>query len=157
MEPEVRLGYPNSNAIYLAFGRGEEGAKILVGQSRRPDLPNVRTFNEMLGDKKPTGDKWRAFLGWTGPSAVDKYFALRPKTPDKFANILRASFKATAESKEFQKNADNVIGEGYSILSGAETAELIEGAVKVTPGVVAGIDRLKAKYGLPKVQRATAR
>ncbi len=165
------LGYPNSNAIYLAYGRGEidmfgsgtteilnrflkqEGAVAVVAQSPRPDFPGIKTFDQLLGAKKPKGDGWRAFQAWTGPSAVDKYFALSPATPKNLTEVLRASFKATTASKDFDKEANNILGGGYAVLSSVETADLIASAVRVSAGALKEIDRLRAKYGLPKVVR----
>ena len=169
------LGYPSSSSIYLAYGRGEidmfgsgtakiinrflkdEGAMPIAAQFRRKDLPNVPSFIEVLGDKKPTGDKWAAFNAWTGPSAVDKYFALSPGTPKDRIAILQKSFKATTDDPRFAKQATNILGGGYSVLGAAETMKLIEDAVTISPGALKEISRLRKKYGLPKVSRKAAK
>jgi hypothetical protein len=168
------LGYPNSNAIYLAYGRGEidmfgsgtakivqrfledEGAMAISTETPRPDMPKVPTFEQLLGDKKPTGDKWAAFSAWTGASAVDKYFALPPGTPKDRIAILQKSFKATTDDPRFVKQATNILGGGYSVLSAEETLKLIKGALNTSPGALKEISRLRAKYGLPKVSRKAA-
>ncbi len=165
------LGYPNSRDIYLAYGRGEvdmfgsgtekilkrflnnEGAVPLTTEVRRKDMPKLKTFVQLLGDKKPKGDKWAAYAAWTGPSAVDKYFAVSPKTPKARLDILRASFKAATSSPKFVKQANSILGGGYSVLSGPETRKLVEGAVVLSPGALKEISRLRAKYGLPKISR----
>ncbi|MBT3792977.1 MAG: hypothetical protein HOF95_08155 [Rhodospirillales bacterium] len=169
------LGYPNSSAIYLAFGRGEidmfgsgttkilnrfindEGAVPVSAQTRRADFPNVVTFDELLGAKKPTGDKWAAFQAWTGPSNVDKYFAVTKGTPKNLLKTLQVSFKATTNDPDFIKAARNILGTGYSILSPAETARLVAGAITISPGALKEIVRLRKKYNLPKVSRKAAK
>jgi hypothetical protein len=168
------LGYPNSNAIYLAFGRGEidmfgsgttkilnrfikdEGATPITAQVPRSDFPNVRTFEQVLGDKKPTGVKWAAFQAWTGPSVVDKYFALTQGTPKNLIKTLQVSFKATTEDPDFKKAAFNILGTGYSVLSGPDTARLVASAITISPAALKEISRLRKKYKLPKVSRKAA-
>ncbi len=169
------LGYPNSNALYLAYGRGEidmfgsgttkilkrfikdEDAVPLVAQIRRPDMPEVPTLVELMGDKKPSGAQWAAFEAWTGPSAADKYFAVSPGVPKDRLNILRTSFKATTQDPKFIKQARNVLGTGYSVLSAAQTRTLVEGAVVISESSLKEISRLRAKYGLPKISRKAAK
>lgn len=165
------LGYPNSRDIYLAYGRGEidmfgsgtdkilrrflgkEGAVPITTEVQRKDMPKVPTLVQLLGDKKPTGDKWAAYAAWTGPSAVDKYFAVSPKTPKDILNILQASFKAATASTDFKKQAKTILGGGYTVLTGPETRKLVEGAVVLSPGALKEISRLRAKYKLPKISR----
>jgi len=168
------LGYPNSNALYLAYGRGEidmfgsgttsilnrfvnnEGAVPLAVESPRSDFKNVKTFESLLGNKKPSGDKWAAFTAWTGPSSVDKYFAVSPGTPKNLVVILQKSFKATTESHEFRTEAKKILGTGYSVLSGDQTEKLVAGAITISEGALKEITRLRSKYGLPKVSRKAA-
>jgi hypothetical protein len=169
------LGYPSSSAIYLAYGRGEidmfgsgtakilnrfikdEDAVPIIAQSPRGDLPGIKTFVEYLGDKKPTGDKWAAFAAWTGPSAVDKFFVAPPKTPKDILATLRASFKATTSDPRFVKAARSILGGGYKIQSAAETRQLVETAITIHPGALKEIKRLRAKYGLPSIERKAAK
>lgn len=163
------LGYPNSNQMYLAFERGEidmfgsGSRKILkrfldtgeavplAAEVPRPDYPKVLPFIKVIGDKKPSGKEWKAFKAWTGGSAVDKYFAVTPKTPKKLIDILRVSFKATTQDPGFDKQAKNTMGSGYAILSGPETRAIIMGALEIPPEAIGVMKALRAKYGLPDV------
>jgi tripartite-type tricarboxylate transporter receptor subunit TctC len=165
------LGYPNSNAIYLAYGRGEidmfgsgtvtilnrfikdEGAMALVTEQARPDFPKVPVFTELLRKKNLSAGAWAAFRQWTGPGAVDKYFAAPPKTPKARLDVLQASFMATTSDARFKKQANNIFGGGYAILTGKQTRDAIAGAITPDPKGLAEIKRLRAKYGLPKVSR----
>ena len=168
------LGYPASNAIYLAYGRGEidmfgsgtvtilnrfiknEGAIALVTEIARPDFPGVPVFMDLLKKKNLSKADWAAFRQWNGSGVVDKYFSLPPNTPKDRLNILRTSFLATAADPRFKKAANNVFGGGYSILTGQQTHDAIAGAIAQDPQGLEVIKRLRAKYGLPKVSREAA-
>lgn len=165
------LGYPNSNAIYLAYGRGEidmfgsgtvkilnrfiknEGAMALVVEQARPDFPGVPVFTDLLRKKNLSKAEWAALRQWNGPGAVDKFFSVPPKTPPDRLAVLRASFLAATKDPRFKKQAENVFGGGYVILSGEQTHDAIAGAIKQDPEGLGVIKRLRAKYGLPKVSR----
>ncbi|MCZ6494796.1 MAG: hypothetical protein O6924_01310 [Alphaproteobacteria bacterium] len=165
------LGYPNSNAIYLAYGRGEidmfgsgtskilrrfikdEGAIALVVEAARPDFPGLDVFTELLAKKNLTDEQWAAFRQWNGSGAVDKYFAVPPKTPKDRLAILRASFQAATHDPRFAKQASNIMGRGYIIFDGPTTRNAIAKAITVDPKGLSVIKRLRAKYGLPKVSR----
>ncbi|TDI67078.1 MAG: hypothetical protein E2O90_03635 [Alphaproteobacteria bacterium] len=165
------LGYPASNAIYLAYGRGEidmfgsgtvtilkrfikdEGAMALVTETARPDFPGVPVFIDLLRKKNLSKAEWAAFRQWNGAGAVDKYFSLPPKTPKDRLAILRASFAAATKDPGFKKQAAHTFGGGYSILTGKQTHDAIAGAIAQDPQGLVVIKRLRAKYGLPKVSR----
>lgn len=162
------LGYPNSNAIYLAYGRGEvdmfgsgtdkildrfikqEGAMPLVTEKPREDYPNVPVFEDLLKKAGLSDKQWAAYGQWTGSGVVDKYFALPPKTPVERRDILRASFMATMKDPEFKKQANNVLGDGFVPITGEQTRKLIVGAIDSDPEAVAIVKDMRAKLGLPQ-------
>jgi len=162
------LGYPNSNAIYLAYGRGEidmfgsgtdkildrfikqEGAMALVSEKAREDYPGVPVFEELLKKAGLSDKQWAAYGQWTGSGVVDKYFALSPKTPKDRRDILRASFMATAKDPAFRKQANNILGDGYVPIPGAQTHKLIVGAIEADPEAVEIVKQMRAKLGLPQ-------
>jgi len=164
------LGYPNSNAIYLAYGRGEvdmfgsgtdkilnrfikdEGAMALVVEKARADYPDVPVFEDLLRKKGLTKEQWAAYRQWTGSGAIDKYFALPPKTPKERRDILRASFMATTEDPEFKKQASNILGGGYVPIDGARTRQLIVDAIDSDPAAVDIVKNMRAKLGLPQMR-----
>jgi len=168
------LGYPASNAIYLAYGRGEidmfgsgnvtilnrfiknEGAMALVTETARPDFPGIPVFMDLLKKKNLSKAEWAAFRQWNGSGAVDKYFSLPPKTPMDRLAVLRTSFIATTKDARFKKQAAQTFGGGYSILTGQQTHDAIAGAIAQDPQGLVVIKRLRAKYGLPKVSREAA-
>ena len=162
------LGYPSSNQIYLAYERGEvdmfgsgtadiierfvkEGHTMaLLSEVARPDFKNVPTLEAVLGAKKPTGLLWKAYRSW-GAGAVDKYFALPPKSKPEQLKTLRESFMATMRSPAFAKAAADQLGEGATPVNGQETYERIEAALHIPDDVIATIRTLRQKYGLPQI------
>ena len=167
-------GYPNSNAIYLAYGRGEvdmfgsgtdkildrftkdEGAVALVVEKARADFPGVPVFSDLLTKKGITKEQWAGFRQWNASGAVDKYFALPPKTPKARVEILQKSFMATTDEAAFKKEANNVLGGGYVPIDGPKTGELIVEAIDSNPAAVGLIKKIRAKLGLPQMQVASA-
>ncbi len=165
------LGYPSSNDMYLAFERGEidifgsgttkiikrflsSGEAVpLAAESPRRDFADVPTFEKILGDKKPTGNEWKAFRAWSGPSAVDKYFATAPETPNNLLHILRVSFKAATEDPRFEEQAQATLGDAFQIMTGPEVRDTIEDIVVVPPEVVEVANGLRKKYGLPLISK----
>ena len=161
------LGYPSSNELYLAFERGEidmfgsgtsnildrflKGGEALplAAETPRADYPDVPTFDAVLGDKKPSGDQWKAFRAWAGPSAVDKFFVVPPGTPAAILDVLRASFKSATEDPAFQQQADSMLGDGFNIMSGPQVQAIIQDVLVLSPEVIAVANGLRRKYGLP--------
>ncbi len=163
------LGYPSSNDMYLAYERGEidvfgsgttkilnrflkEGDALpLATQAPRSDFPEVPTFEKVLGGKRPSGKEWRAYKAWAGPSAVDKYFAVPPGTPEAVLEILRDSFQKTTKDLKFVKQAQNILGEGFLVIGGKETRELVEDSLVIPEDVIGVMQKLREKYGLPLI------
>lgn len=163
------LGYPGSNDMYLAFERGEidmfgsgttkilqrflsEGdAVTLAAEAPRPDFPDVPVFEQVLGDKKPSGAEWQVFKAWSGPNAVDKFFAAAPGTPDNLLQILRESFKSATSDKRFVEQAENTLGDSLQIMSGQQVRDTVESVLVVPPEVVEMTNNLRRKYGLPLI------
>lgn len=168
------LGYPNSNAIYLAYGRGEidmfgsgtdkildrftkqEGATPLVVEKSRADYSGVPVFEDLLKKKGLTKEQWAAYRQWTGSNAIDKFFALPPKTPAGPRDVLRASFKATTADPMFKKDANNILGDGYVPVDGEKTRDLIVEAIDQNPAGVEVVKAMRAKLGLPQIKVETA-
>jgi hypothetical protein len=163
------LGYPSSNDVYLAYERGEvdmfaSGTKkildrfrkegqtaFLFGDAKRQDYPNVPSFEEYLGAKKPTGLNYQAYRAWAGASAVDKYFVTPPKTPPDILQILRASFMATVADPSFKNDAQKILGDGYVAQGGEETRAKVRDALQIPESVVSIMKKLRQKYNLPIV------
>jgi len=170
------LGYGGDAELALAFERGENditatenratinniisgGTAVALCQTgvyrggefaRRSDFPDVPTFEETLGDKKPTGLPWEAFLVWIAPSMVDKFLSAPPNTPDEYVSILRNAFAEVCKDPKFIEEMKNIVSEEYIASVGEDTERLIKEAVGAPPEAVAYAEELKVKFGIKK-------
>ncbi len=167
----IVLGYPSSSDMYLAFERGEidmfgsgtsriirrflkEGeATALAVHSPRGDFPDVPTYEQLLGEKRPTGMALKAYTAWTAASVVDKFFVVPPGTPKNILQVLRTSYQQTVKDPVFVKRARRVLGKGYVVFSGDETKQMIRDSIVIPENVIDFMQRLRKKYGLPLIQR----
>jgi tripartite-type tricarboxylate transporter receptor subunit TctC len=161
------LGYPGSNELYLSFERGEldmfasgtaeivnrfvkSGVAVpLAAANRRSDFPDVPSFEELLGNKKPSGVEWQAFYACASADLVDKYFAAPPKVPSAIVKTLRDSFMATLKDEAFLAQAQKVLADGVIPVSVEELREHIKEAIDIPPEVATQVLALRKKYNLP--------
>ncbi len=161
------LGYPGSNELYLSFERGEldmfasgtaeivkrfvnSGVAVpLAAANRRSDFPDVPSFEELLGNKKPTGVEWQAFYAFASADLVDKYFAAPPKVPSAIVKTLRDSFMATLKDEAFLAQAQKVLADGVIPVPVEELREHIKEAIDIPPEVATQVLALRKKYNLP--------
>jgi hypothetical protein len=134
----------------------QEGAAPLVVEKPRGDYPGAPVFEDLLKKKGLTKEQWAAYRQWTGSNAIDKFFALPPKTPAGPRDILRASFKATTANPKFKKEANNILGDGYVPVDGKKTRDLIVDAIEQNPAGVEVVKAMRAKLGLPQIKAETA-
>lgn len=162
-------GYPGTAELALALRQGEidmwgtSNAKIIkdlikegvvdsVTQQdtkRRSDFPDVQTFEELLGPKKPKGTPWTAYLTWVGPSLVDKILYAPPGTPDSIVKVLREAFVKMERDPEFKSQGDKFFGDVWDVRNGEETETLVQEALTVTKEVSDYLEYIRKKYGLP--------
>jgi tripartite-type tricarboxylate transporter receptor subunit TctC len=163
------VGYPGTAELVLALRRGEidmygtgnadivkdlvkEGVVETVSQVltiRRPDFPDVPTFQELMGDKRPQGIGWQAHLAWVGPSYVDKFLMAPPGTPDSVVQILREGFRKMGQDPEFAKQANAFFGKAWVVTPGDRTETLIRTVTDVPQEAKDFLLKLRKKYGLP--------
>lgn len=169
------LGYGGTSETELAFRRGEldiigtangyiinsfiqEGlAEPLVtlgnikGDTfvRRPDFPDVPTFVELLGNKKPTGIPWEAFIAWAAPSLVDKWYAAPPATPDNVMSLLTDAFTRMAADPQFDTMVKKMgVAEVYTVGIGKEVETTVKEILASRPEALDyGVD-LQRKFGI---------
>ncbi|MDP2719129.1 MAG: hypothetical protein U1D67_09015 [Dehalococcoidia bacterium] len=168
------LGFGGTSELELALRRGEidmfgtstpvalkqlrdEGVADLVVQEgvfskgkkvRRPDFTDVPIFEELLGNKMPTGLPWQAYKAWTAPSLVDKWISAPPGTPANLMKILTDAFEAMAGDKEFDKVVQKVVSPVYTIGVGEDTATLVKEIMDTSPEVFKYGTDLQAKFGV---------
>ncbi len=121
-----------------------EGGKLV----RRPDFPEVPTMEELLGDKKPTGVPWQAYLAVVGPGLLDKPFAAPAGTPDTIMNILVDAFTKMAKDPEFDAMVKKSISEVYEIGIGKDTDAVTKQILETSPDSIDYINVLKLKNNI---------
>ncbi len=153
------MGYGGTSEMELAFRRGEldfmatnsafiinrlnqeglaenlcvngrlKGGKFI----RRADFPDLRTFEEVLGDKKPTGTAWQSFVAFLGPDAVDKVLAAPPRTPDNVVSILTDAFGKMAKDPQFDQMMRKTVSDVYEVGIGKETEDVVKQILGTPP------------------------
>jgi tripartite-type tricarboxylate transporter receptor subunit TctC len=162
-------GYPGSRELQLAIRQGEidvwstqnaklvqdlqrEGvAQILVTEDnqRRADFPDVPTFLELLGAKKPTGIAWQAYIGWAGAPELDKFLVAPEGTPDHLVKILRDAFAKAMKDPDVDKEGDKFFGDGWKPHSGEKMEAVIREQIGIPKEAKDFMTKLRVKYNLP--------
>jgi tripartite-type tricarboxylate transporter receptor subunit TctC len=162
-------GYPGTRELSLALRQGEvdiwgtQSAKIInefikdggydvlcqQEDERRPGFPNVPTFEEVLGDKKPKGVAWEAYNAWTGPNDIDKFLVAPESTPDHLVAMLRDAFFKMTSNEEFKRQATQFFGDAWRIRRGDKTQEMIRESTTISKKAGEYLTGLRKKYDLP--------
>ncbi len=170
------VGYPGSAMMLLAIQRGEThmmgtsnlfilrdmfksgefvgvaqlggGASVGDDIESRSEFGFIPIFNTMMQGKL-TGLPAEAFDFWTALNDMDKWYGLPPGTPKEIVDVYRAAWDKMVKDLEFIKQGKLLFSQDFEPVSG----EIITGHVKKTAypkaEIVAFMDRLKTKYGLP--------
>jgi tripartite-type tricarboxylate transporter receptor subunit TctC len=162
-------GYPGSRELQLAIRQGEidvwatqnaklvkdlqrEGlVQVVVAEEdqRREDFPEVPTFLELLGAKKPTGIAWQAYLGWAGAPELDKFLVAPEGTPDHLVKVLREAFVKVMKDPEVDKEGDKFFGDGWRPHSAEKIEAVIRDHIAIPKEAKDFITKMRQKYGLP--------
>ncbi|MBI4334564.1 MAG: hypothetical protein HY673_25190 [Chloroflexi bacterium] len=169
-------GYGGTGEIELAFRRGEvdvlgsanatiigrlnqEGIieylavedSVVAGKfARRPDMPDVPSSFELVGEKIPKGVAWQAYLAWIGPKLIDKSLAAPPGTPPKVMDILTKAYTAMTRDPRFKETMGRVDTDVYTVSTGEETARVIKDVLSASPEVLNYTRELQKKVGIIK-------
>jgi tripartite-type tricarboxylate transporter receptor subunit TctC len=162
-------GYPGSRELQLAIRQGEidiwatqnaklvkdlqrEGVVQLVTteeDQRREDFPEVPTFLELLGAKKPTGVSWQAYQAWAGASELDKYLVAPEGTPENLVKLLREAFLKVMKDPEVDKEGDKFFGDGWRGIGAEKIETVIRDHIAIPKEAKEYITKLRQKYNLP--------
>ncbi|HEX9880868.1 MAG TPA: tripartite tricarboxylate transporter substrate-binding protein [Candidatus Binatia bacterium] len=162
-------GYPGTGEMVLAFRQGEiemmATANVQIvedlvkekvvdiiavtGDERRKDFPNVPSFVELLGDKRPKGISWQAYRFWAGPEELDKPLFAPPKTPAPIMAMLEASYVKMSKDPEFIKETGNFYGAGWYVRGAKATDDLVKETTTVSKEVTDFLQNIRKKKGLP--------
>ncbi len=168
-------GFGGTGEIQLAFRRGEidmfhdqgPNVKMTVAEglaeplaqigiykdgkfTRRSDFADVPTFDELLGNKKPTGVPWQGYMAAILPQMVYKFTIAPPGTPDNIVKTFTDAYTKMAADREFADLLDKSFGEVYSISVGKDTEKLMRESLDVSPEAVGYVDSLLKKFGVLK-------
>lgn len=163
------IGYAGTSEMVLALRQGEiemwssgnaEIAKGLrkdglvefiaqQGSERRKDFPNVPTYEEFLGDKRPTGISWKAYKIWSGPAEVDKPLAAPPGTPDKVVTLLRKAYQKMVKDMDFIKQANRFLGTAWFTRGGEKTSAMVLESTEISKEAREFLNNIRKKNGLP--------
>lgn len=164
-------GYPSSSDMYLAYERGEidmlgsgtariikrflKGGETvaLLLHSPRGDFPDIPTFEQFLGDKRPKGLAARAYSAFSASSSVDKFFVLPPGTPENIVKVLSESFQKVVRDPEFVSRAQKLLGKGFIAMTGSKTKQMVRDALVIPKDVIGSIVQIRKKYGLPIISQ----
>jgi tripartite-type tricarboxylate transporter receptor subunit TctC len=162
-------GYPGSRELALAIRQGEidmwatQNAKLVKDlqregvvqilateeDRRREDFPDVPTFVELLGSKRPSGIAWQGYLGWAGAPELDKFLVAPEGTPDPLMRILREAFNKVMKDPEVDKEGDKFFGEGWRPHPGEKIEAVIREHIAIPKEALDFITKMRQKYGLP--------
>jgi len=162
-------GYPGSRELQLAIRQGEidvwatQNAKLVQDlqregvvqvvvteeDERRKDFPEVPTFLEVLGAKKPTGLAWQAYQGWAGAPELDKFLVAPEGTPDHLVKLLREAFMKTMKDPEVDKEGDKFFGDGWRPHTGEKIETVIRDQIAIPKEAKDFITKMRQKYNLP--------
>jgi tripartite-type tricarboxylate transporter receptor subunit TctC len=162
-------GYPGSRELQLAIRQGEidmwatqnaklvqdlkrEGVvQVLVTEEneRRKDFPDVPTFLEVLGEKKPTGVAWQAYMGWAGAPELDKFLVAPEGTPDDLVKLLRDAFNKVMKDPDVDKEGDKFFGDGWRPYTGEKMEVVIRDHIAIPKEAKDFITKMRRKYNLP--------
>jgi tripartite-type tricarboxylate transporter receptor subunit TctC len=162
-------GYPGSRELQLAIRQGEidlwatQNAKLVKDlqregvvqvlateeEERREDFPEVPTFLELLGTKKPTGISWQAYQAWAGAPELDKYLVAPEGTPEHLVKTLRAAFMKVMKDPEVDKEGDKFFGDGWRAIRAEKLETVIRDHATIPKEAKDYITKLRQKYNLP--------
>jgi tripartite-type tricarboxylate transporter receptor subunit TctC len=162
-------GYSGTSEMALAFRQGEiemmgtanvpivedlikDGSiEILCTASsvRRRDYPNIKTFQELLGDKRPSGVAWQAYRVWSLPSELDKIVYLPKGTPANIVKIYRDAFQKMAKDPGFKDATTKFFGKGWIVRDGKGTEALTVETTTVSVEVQDFLRKIRKSRGLP--------
>lgn len=162
-------GYPGTRELALALRQGEidmwgtQSARLIKDlqkdglvdllvqqdEERRPDFPDVPTFDELLGNKRPSGASWAAYQEWSGPEEIDKFLLAPAETPDNIVAMLREAYVKMEKDEAFAKQGTSFFGEAWRVRSGEWTQAKIREVTTISKEAKDFLQQVRKKYGLP--------
>ena len=170
------VGYPGSAMMTLAIRRGEThmmgtsnlflltdlfasggfvgvaqlgaGASVSDDVEQRTEFAKIPTMNTMVQGKLH-GLSAEAFDFWSALNDIDKWYALPPDTPQEILDTYRAAWGKMMKDPEFIKQGKRLFSEDFTPVTGEPVQEMVGKTAYPKAEIVAFMDQLKVKYGLP--------
>jgi len=168
------VGYPGTSFLLLAIRRGEThmmatsnlallkemfatGEFVAVTQlgdvrdgqtAERTGFENIPAFPKLVAGKA-TGLAKETFEFWSDLNDLDKWYALPPGTPKDIVQAYRTAWNKIAQDPEFIKQGKLQFSADFETVTGERTAEVISKTAYPKKEIVAYLDELKIKHGLP--------
>jgi hypothetical protein len=170
------VGYPGSAMMLLSIRRGEThmmgtsnlfilkdmfgsgefvgvaqlGAGASTGEEvgQRSEFGTIPTFDSLVTGKTQ-GLVDEAFDFWSALTDMDKWYALPPGTPKEILDTYRNAWSRMIKDPEFIRQGKLLFSQDFNPVSGAHITEVVGKTAYPKPEIVAFMDQLKTKYGLP--------
>jgi tripartite-type tricarboxylate transporter receptor subunit TctC len=166
------LGYRGGGELRLAFERGETDLyatanlltlRELIGSGfraftqqgkltaagtfqRRPEFKDIPTFDEMIGNRRPAGDAWAAYITWAGSDAAGRPLFAPRNTPKPMVQTLRDAFGKLESDGPFMAELRKVGGDDAEILPAKDAEPILRQVLTVSPGVQEFVKSITKKH-----------
>jgi tripartite-type tricarboxylate transporter receptor subunit TctC len=161
------VGYPGTSFLLLAIRRGETH---MMGTSNLSLLKEMFETGEyvgvtQLGDERSTfkdippfpnlvagkvsGLAKETFEFWSQLNALDKWYALPPKTPKDIVDAYRTAWSKAIVDPAFIKQGKLLFSEDFTPTSGEKLSAMAKATSYPKKEILAYMEQLKAKYDLP--------
>jgi tripartite-type tricarboxylate transporter receptor subunit TctC len=167
------LGYPGTNDLMIALERGEidmtstanlflaqklieTGKFIALSQTgsmqhgqmvARPEWGGAPLFATLIQDKIPDVLARQAFDYWASMTAIDKWIALPPKTPEPYVRAYREAYQAAFTDPEFSGLGKSV-SEDFEPMAYDDVEFLMRKLGSTPPEAIAFISTMLHKQGV---------
>lgn len=167
------VGYPGTNELSIALRRGEIDMtatsnlylvqhlvttgpfKVLAqtGQTQngetkgRPEFGNAPLITDLVRPKLTNPIEREAFDYWLSTSALDKWVALPPNTPDAYVQAYRTAYEATFNDPEFSE-LGRAISDGFEPINWRDVTAPVQKLGATSPEAIAFIGTMLRKQGL---------
>ena len=170
------VGYPGTGALVKAISQGEidvlatqnayiinelrgagvidliaqEGIRGADGYKARSSYKDLPIFPLLLKEKKISKLAMAGYESWMGPSTIDKWQALPPKTPAEYVKVYRDAFQKAVHDPEFLKLARKQFSQDLISVTGESLNKRLPQIVDVPKEVLDYASSLRKKYDVPE-------
>ena len=149
-------GTSNLNMLKDMFATGEfagvarlgGGANVGEDAAMPSAFGQIPTFDALVKGKL-SGLPGHAFEFWNALNDMDKWYALPPGTPKEILDSYRAAWDKMAADPDFIRQGKLLFSADFKPVGGQHIAEMVQKTAYPKADVVAFMEQLKTKNGLP--------